>query len=48
MTSYKAEKEAFVSGTSGGSVLRINLVCSTAIVCFPSSLMTRFPSILLS
>lgn len=29
---YKAAKEAFVSGTRGGSVSRINAVCLTALV----------------
>lgn len=34
---YKEEKELFVSGMTGGSITRINLVCVTAIVSSTSS-----------
>lgn len=33
---YKAAKEAFVSGSNGGSVTRINSICLTALVCIHS------------
>lgn len=36
-TSYKQQKEAFVSNLSGGSVAEINYVTSVAAVCPPKT-----------
>lgn len=33
---YKASKEAFVSGTTGSSVMHINVISSVALVCLPN------------
>jgi hypothetical protein len=34
---YKQQKEAFVSGSTGGSILKINQVCLTALVSSPAT-----------